>query len=236
MLRVCLPLGVQIHLTESDEPRRCTQAAVSVLYLGGKPGIRSPVARCHLGSRLSCRHVRLETLFWRAGSVCVISIVAIAPSLRIGGAAYCLYAQRGEERRQRERERSQAYTGCRWLRLFSCLCELSSPNIVLGKHTHTLLATSCFWCRIDRRVHSQQQCSYTLLMKGERKEERSASWTEEKRAREERQVTSSECAHDHLASLVPDAKPSHLLHTVSRKWTSLSRSVTTSLSSPLGSL
>lgn len=87
------PFGLQIHLKESDEPVGCTQAGFSVPHLGGKPRIISPVGHCHLGSRLSCRHVRLETLFWRAGSVCVISIVAIAPSLRSGGAAHYRYAR-----------------------------------------------------------------------------------------------------------------------------------------------
>ena len=86
------PFALQIHLKESDERFRCTQAGVSVPYLGGKPRIISPVGHCHLGPRLSCRHVRLETLFRRAGFVCVISILAIAPSLRSGGAAYYLCA------------------------------------------------------------------------------------------------------------------------------------------------
>lgn len=87
------PFGLQIHLKESNEPFGFTQDGFSVPYLAGKPKITSPVGHCHLGPRLSCRHVRLETLFWRAGSVCVISIVAIAPSLRSGGAAHYRYAR-----------------------------------------------------------------------------------------------------------------------------------------------
>lgn len=88
MLRVRRRSRSQMRLKESDEPPGCTQAARSVPYLAGKPKITSLVGHCHLGARLSCRHVRLETLFWGAGSVCVISIVAIAPSLRSGRAAH----------------------------------------------------------------------------------------------------------------------------------------------------
>lgn len=102
------PFALQIHLKESNEPVWCRQASFSVPYLGEKPRILSPVGHCHLGPRLSCRHVRLETLFRRAGSVCVISIVAIAPSLRSGGAAYYLYAHH-----IRSLARSHAHTQAR---------------------------------------------------------------------------------------------------------------------------
>lgn len=86
------PFRLQIHLKESNEPFRCRQIGFFVPYLTGEPRIRSSDGHCHLGPRLSCRHVRLETLFRKSGSVCVISIAAIAPSLRSGGAAYYLYA------------------------------------------------------------------------------------------------------------------------------------------------
>lgn len=109
------PFGLQIHLKESNEPFRFMQTGFSVPYLGGKPRILSPVGHCHLGPRLSCRHVRLETLFRRAGSVCVISIVAIAPSLRSGGAAYYLCAHthantQRETHTQGWREREHRHT------------------------------------------------------------------------------------------------------------------------------
>lgn len=91
MLRVCH--SSLCRFTErTDTSSRMHSCLFSVTYLGGNPTISSPLGHCHLGPRLSCRHVRLETLFRRAGSFCVISIVAIAPSLRSGGAAYCLFA------------------------------------------------------------------------------------------------------------------------------------------------
>lgn len=92
MLRVCHS-SLCRFTQRTDTSSRVHSCLFSVTYLGGNPAISSPLGHCHLGPRLSCRHVRLETLFRRAGSFCVISIVAIAPSLRSGGAAYCLCAR-----------------------------------------------------------------------------------------------------------------------------------------------
>lgn len=91
MLRLCH--RSRCRFTErTDTSSRMRSCLFPVTNLGGNPAISSPLGHCHLGPRLSCRHVRLETLFRRAWSFCVISIAAIAPSLRSGGAAYCLFA------------------------------------------------------------------------------------------------------------------------------------------------
>ena len=74
-LRVC-HTSLCRFTESSDTSSRGHSCLFSVAYLSGNPTISSPLGHCHLGPRLSCRHVRLETLFRRAVSFCVISIVA----------------------------------------------------------------------------------------------------------------------------------------------------------------
>lgn len=78
---------VRIDSKQEIEVLAHTRASAPLPCSSDGLGMVSPLGHCHLGPRLSCRHVRLGALFRRAVSVCVISIVAIAPSLRIGGAA-----------------------------------------------------------------------------------------------------------------------------------------------------
>lgn len=75
MLRVCHTSLCRFN-ESTEASSRVHSCLLSVTDLGGNPAISSPLGYCHLVPRLSCRHVRLETLFRRAGSFCVISIVA----------------------------------------------------------------------------------------------------------------------------------------------------------------